>query len=74
MFAIYYAGSVALSSEDCETMFGEPQTTVMNKYMLATQQALNAAKMLKNLDITVLQAFVILLVSNFRLIFPDGLY
>lgn len=64
MFAIYHAAIVALPPEECEAMFGLPQPVVANKYMLATQQALNAAKLLKNLDITVLQALVILLVCG----------
>lgn len=64
MFAIYYAAVVALPAEECEAMFGLPQHVVINKYMLATQQALNAAKLLKNLDITVLQALVIFLVRS----------
>ncbi|KAL8685372.1 MAG: hypothetical protein Q9218_007800 [Villophora microphyllina] len=65
MFAIYYAAVVALPADECEAMFGLPQPVVVNKYMLATQQALNAAKLLKNMDMTVLQALVILLVSSF---------
>lgn len=64
MFAIYHAAVVALPQEDCEAMFSLPQPVVMNKYMLATQQALNAAKLLKNHDITVLQALVIFLVGR----------
>lgn len=63
MFAIYYSAVVALPPEECEAMFGIPQPAVVNKYMLATQQALNNAKLLKSLDLTVLQALVILLVS-----------
>lgn len=64
MFAIYFAAAAALPADECEAMFRAPQHIVVNKYMLATQQALNAAKLLKNLDITVLQALVILLVST----------
>ncbi len=45
MFAIYYAAVVALPPEECEVMFGMPQPTVVNKYMLATQQALNNANL-----------------------------
>lgn len=63
MFAIYYHAVVALPPEECEAMFGMPQSVVLNKYMLATQQALNAAKLLKNLDMMVLQALVVFLVS-----------
>lgn len=70
MFAIYYAAAVALPAEECEAMFRAPQLVVVNRYMLATQQALNAAKLLRNLDITVLQALVILLVGT-EIIFWD---
>ncbi|KAI4170684.1 MAG: hypothetical protein LQ343_004782 [Gyalolechia ehrenbergii] len=74
MFAIYYAAVVALSAEDCEAMFGIPQHVVMNKYMLATQQALNAAKLLKNLDIMVLQALVVFLGAARHSIDPRSLW
>ncbi|KAI4174442.1 MAG: hypothetical protein LQ346_008237 [Caloplaca aetnensis] len=74
MFAIYHAAIVALPPEECEAMFGLPQPVVANKYMLATQQALNAAKLLKNLDITVLQALVILLVASRHSIDPRSLW
>ncbi|KAL8752908.1 MAG: hypothetical protein Q9184_005586 [Pyrenodesmia sp. 2 TL-2023] len=74
MFAIYHAAIVALPAEECEAMFGLPQSIVVNKYMLATQQALNAAKLLKNLDITVLQALVILLVASRHSIDPRSLW
>ncbi|KAL8948181.1 MAG: hypothetical protein Q9222_005606 [Ikaeria aurantiellina] len=62
MFAIYYAAVGALTPEECELMFGTAQPVAVNKYMLATQRALNAAKLLKSLDLTVLQALVIFLI------------
>ncbi|KAL8754881.1 MAG: hypothetical protein Q9199_004024 [Rusavskia elegans] len=74
MFAIYYAAVVALPPEECEAMFGLPQPAVVNKYMLATQQALNNAKLLKNLDLTVLQALVILLIASRNTIDPRPLW
>lgn len=66
MFAIYYAAVVALTADDCYLIFGLSQPAVVNKYMLATQQALNAAKLLKTMDMIVLQALVIFLVSTFQ--------
>ncbi|KAL8910884.1 MAG: hypothetical protein Q9172_007774 [Xanthocarpia lactea] len=74
MFAIYYAAVVALPPEECEVMFGMPQPTVVNKYMLATQQALNNAKLLKELDMTVLQALVILLIASRNTLDPRSLW
>ncbi|KAL8765009.1 MAG: hypothetical protein Q9203_006766 [Teloschistes exilis] len=74
MFAIYYAAVVALTAEDCEAMFGLSQSVVVNKYMLATQQALNAAKLLKNMDMTVLQALVIFLTASRHSIDPRSLW
>ncbi|KAL8786108.1 MAG: hypothetical protein Q9213_002973 [Squamulea squamosa] len=74
MFAIYYSAVVALPQEECEAMFGMPQPAVINKYMLATQQALNNAKLLKTLDMTVLQALVILLISSRHTIDPRSLW
>ncbi|KAL8830933.1 MAG: hypothetical protein Q9170_005507 [Blastenia crenularia] len=66
MFAIYYAAAAALPPNECEAMFRLPQPVVVNKYMLATQQALNAAKLLKNLDMMNLQALVVLLAASPR--------
>ncbi|KAL9576276.1 MAG: hypothetical protein Q9212_007235 [Teloschistes hypoglaucus] len=74
MFAIYYAAVVALTAEDCEAMFGLSQSVVVNKYMLATQQALNAAKLLKNMNMTVLQALVIFLTASRHSIDPRSLW
>ncbi|KAL8728258.1 MAG: hypothetical protein Q9181_005405 [Wetmoreana brouardii] len=74
MFAIYYAAVVALPAEECEGMFGLPQPVVVKKYMLATQQALNAAKLLKNMDIMVLQALTILLTASRHNIDPRSLW
>ncbi|KAL8723268.1 MAG: hypothetical protein Q9225_000390 [Loekoesia sp. 1 TL-2023] len=74
MFAIYYAAVVALPAEECEAMFGLPQNVVISKYMLATQQALNAAKLLKSLDIMVLQALVIFLLASRHSIDPRSLW
>ncbi|KAL8733745.1 MAG: hypothetical protein Q9166_001939 [cf. Caloplaca sp. 2 TL-2023] len=64
MFAIYYGAVIALTSKECETMFGQPQPAVVNKYLLAAQQALNAAKLLTSLNIMVLQALVIFLLAK----------
>ncbi|KAL8872367.1 MAG: hypothetical protein Q9174_001995 [Haloplaca sp. 1 TL-2023] len=74
MFAIYFAAVVALSPEECEKLFGQPQPDVVTKYMLATQQALNAAKLLKNTDIMLLQALVILLTASRHSIDPRSLW
>ncbi|KAL8815266.1 MAG: hypothetical protein Q9223_005582 [Gallowayella weberi] len=63
LFAIYFGAVIALPPEDCETMLGLPQPVLVNRYLLATQQALNAAKLLTSSDIMVLQALVILLVG-----------
>ncbi|KAL8715737.1 MAG: hypothetical protein Q9220_000404 [cf. Caloplaca sp. 1 TL-2023] len=74
MFAIYYAAVVALTPEECELMFGTPQPVVVKKYMFATQRALNAAKLLKSLDLTVLQALVIFLNASRHMIDPRSLW
>ncbi|KAL8801670.1 MAG: hypothetical protein Q9182_004307 [Xanthomendoza sp. 2 TL-2023] len=64
LFAIYFGAVIALPPEDCEAMLGLPQPVLVNRYLLATQQALNAAKLLTSSDIMVLQALVILLVGT----------
>ncbi|KAI4237739.1 MAG: hypothetical protein LQ352_007920 [Teloschistes flavicans] len=74
MFAIYYAAVVALTADDCYLIFGLSQPAVVNKYMLATQQALNAAKLLKTMDMIVLQALVIFLTASRHSIDPRSLW
>ncbi|KAL9094656.1 MAG: hypothetical protein Q9165_002925 [Trypethelium subeluteriae] len=63
MFAVYLIAVVSLSDEECMSSFGEPKTALYRRLKYATQQALNAAGLLRSSDIIVLQAYVLFLIS-----------
>jgi hypothetical protein len=63
MFSIYLLATTSLSSQECESMFGEPRNDLLMKYAHATQQALINAKFLKSLSLSTLHALCIYLVS-----------
>ena len=69
MFAIYLLAVTSLGDEECVEMFDESRRSLLSKYSHATQQALVNAKFLKSLDITVLQAYALYLVSKFHVLF-----
>lgn len=64
MFAIYLIAVTSLKAEECETMFGEPRSSLLSKYSHGTQQALVNAKFLKSLNLYSLQAYALFLVSS----------
>lgn len=63
MFAIYSCAITSLSAEECEKLTGESRELLRPKYHKAAQQALIRAGLFKTLDIQVLQAAVLFLVS-----------
>lgn len=63
MFSIYLLATTSLSSQECESMFGEPRNDLLMKYAHGTQQALINAKFLKSLSLSTLHALCIYLVS-----------
>lgn len=71
MFGIYLMAIISLRDEECEDTYGESKAALISKYSHATQQALINANYLRSLNITVLQAFTLFLVSiNSHSIFP----
>lgn len=65
MFAIYSCAITSLSAEECEELTGESRASLRLKYHKAAQQALIRVGLFKTLDILVLQAAVLFLVSIF---------
>lgn len=63
LFAIYSAAVVSLKDPDCERKFGESRKALLFRYRLATKAALSRAKFMSSADLTVLQAFLIHLLS-----------
>lgn len=62
LFAIYTTAICSLSSDECESIMGEPKTDLFPRYLTATEQALSRAGFLESSDLVLLQAFVLLLV------------
>ena len=63
MFAIYATAIVSLSEVDCVSMFGEDKQVLLARYQNGSRQALSRAGLLRSSDMTILQAFVLYLVS-----------
>ena len=64
MFAIYSTAVMSLQEDECQRLFREPQTSLLERYRFATRKALVRAKFLETSEIMVLQAFVLHLVSS----------
>ncbi|PVI03122.1 hypothetical protein DM02DRAFT_268080 [Periconia macrospinosa] len=63
LFAIYTSAICSLTDDECETMLGEPKSSLFPKYLAATKQALGVVGFIECSDIVVLQALVLLLIS-----------
>lgn len=65
MFGMYSMATASMSEDQCNKLFGEDRITVLRRFQSGTRQALRNAGYLRSTNITVLQAFVLLLVSHF---------
>ena len=74
MFAIYSAALNTLEVEDCLSKFGEDKETLSSRYHTGFQYALSKSNFLRSQDLTVLQAFIIFVMSVRRLIDPRSLF
>ena len=63
-FAVCFTAACTLSEAECRAIFVEEKDKVINRLRLATEVVLSRANLLTTSDITVLQAFVIYLVSG----------
>ena len=63
-FAVCFTAACTLSEAECRAIFMEEKDKVINKLRLATEVVLSRANLLTTSDVTVLQAFVIYLVSG----------
>lgn len=64
MFAIYTAAISSSDNVTCKSALGESKAKLLTRYSSAARQALVNADYLRTTDLTVLQAFVLLLVSR----------
>jgi hypothetical protein len=63
MLAIYSCAFTSLSDEECQSLAGEPRVELRARYHKLTQQALIRAGLFGTLNIVVLLAAVLFLVS-----------
>ena len=68
-FAVCFTAACTLSEAECRAIFVDEKDRIINKLRLATEVVLSQAKILTTSDVTVLQAFVIYLVSGPAILF-----
>lgn len=64
LFAIYTAAVMAMSDSECQANFGETRKALLSRYLFATQQALQAAGLMKVRSLILLQAFTLHIVRH----------
>ncbi|PVH78804.1 hypothetical protein DL98DRAFT_572886 [Cadophora sp. DSE1049] len=69
MFGIYTTAICSLSDTECTTMFGEEKEVLRLRYSGGARQALHRAGLLRTSNLTILQGFVLYLISclNFHI-------
>ncbi|KAK1807762.1 hypothetical protein LTR12_017894 [Friedmanniomyces endolithicus] len=63
LFAIYHFAVYAMTETECLEQLGQSKATSLQGYHFATKQALVSASFLKNTELPILQALVLLLIS-----------
>lgn len=63
LFSIYFLAILSLTPQNCASHFGESQQVLLARYTRGVQQALVNARYLRTTNLTVLQAFILYLVS-----------
>lgn len=64
LFAIYHFAIVSLSDEYCQLTFGQPRNALRVRYHNALRQALINASFLRTTQVSVLQSFILYLLST----------
>lgn len=63
MFAIYFMAITSLNDEEAQLTFGHEKGALLQRYYTACQQALVNGGFMRHTDLTLLQAFLLYLVS-----------
>ncbi|EER43359.1 C6 transcription factor [Histoplasma capsulatum H143] len=63
MFAIYACSITSMTDHDCQSQLCETKSALLARYRFATKQALINVGFMRSSDITVVQAFVLYLIS-----------
>lgn len=64
MFGIYTMAIASFPEFECVPIFGDTKETLLKRYQSGSQLALQRAGLLRSSDLTILQAYVLYLVSN----------
>ena len=65
--AVCYAAVSSMTEEQCHNMFAVPQSALVGEYKEACEAAIERSGLVISDDITVLQAFILYLVSGMTL-------
>ncbi|OJD23947.1 hypothetical protein ACJ73_04699 [Blastomyces percursus] len=63
MFAIYACSVTSMTDSDCQSQLCEAKSTLLTRYRFATKQALINAGFMRSSDLTIVEAFVLYLIS-----------
>ncbi|KAK3712302.1 hypothetical protein LTR37_009164 [Vermiconidia calcicola] len=63
LFAIYHFAITAMSETECHKLLAEPRTKLLTRYHDALRQALVNASFMRSTDLTLVQAFILLLLA-----------
>ncbi|KAH8599545.1 hypothetical protein B0O99DRAFT_724405 [Bisporella sp. PMI_857] len=74
MFAIYLLAVTSMQPEECETMLGDTKNNLLKKFSTSVQQALINARLLKSLNLTTLQAFVLYILAVRKCYDPHSMW
>lgn len=64
MFAIYFMAITSIEDEEVQVTFNEEKPELLRRYYTACQQALMNAGFMRSPDLTLLQAYLLYLVSS----------
>lgn len=67
LFAIYFLATLSMEPKECQEIFGETQQKLIARYCRSVQQALVNAKILRTMNLTTLQAYILFLLGGRRL-------
>ena len=74
MFAIYFSAIQSMSTCECQTIMGESKSVLIRRYQAAVRSALIRAKFMSSLDIVLIQAFALYLLSARQYHEPNSLW
>ncbi|KFZ07801.1 hypothetical protein V502_09747 [Pseudogymnoascus sp. VKM F-4520 (FW-2644)] len=64
LFAIHYASVITMTAEECQAGFNEGKHELLKRYRIGVENSLSKAKLRESMDMTVLQAFAIYLITG----------